>query len=364
MQRTLPIFCFMVAMTLLLITTSASADLHNVYIATVPVGNLGNGGEGSGENYGGDGPDRICGSVDYPYNIGKYEVTAGQYTEFLNAVAGVDTYSLYNTAMWSSSNGCKIERFEGSGTVEDPYRYRVAADYANRPVNFVSWADAARFANWMHNGQPTGEQDLTTTEDGSYFLNGAVSSVELQAVVREPDATWVIPSEDEWYKAAYHKNDGVTSNYWDYPTCSDIRPSNDLIDPDPGNNANFEDDGYTIDSPYWRTEYGEFENSASCYGTYDQAGNVWELNESIIGEGRSTRGGAWDAHIQLRDYLHAADRASWAHPWSDEADHIGFRLAEIVHWPPCDLRGDLDLDGDVDLADLAALLAHYGETCD
>ena len=37
------------------------------------------------------------GSVDYVYQIGKYEVTAGQYTEFLNAVAKADPNGLYNT---------------------------------------------------------------------------------------------------------------------------------------------------------------------------------------------------------------------------------------------------------------------------
>ena len=68
--------------------TVARADL---VVETVTVGNPGNAGEWSGESYGGYGPDRICGAVDYTYNIGKYEVTAGQYTEFLNAVAGVDT---------------------------------------------------------------------------------------------------------------------------------------------------------------------------------------------------------------------------------------------------------------------------------
>ncbi len=41
------------------------------------------------------------GGVDYVYEIGKYEVTAGQYTEFLNAVADEDTYGLYNADMWS-----------------------------------------------------------------------------------------------------------------------------------------------------------------------------------------------------------------------------------------------------------------------
>ena len=39
------------------------------------------------------------GSVAYNYNIGKYEVTAGQYTAFLNAVAKSDTYGLYNPYM-------------------------------------------------------------------------------------------------------------------------------------------------------------------------------------------------------------------------------------------------------------------------
>ena len=92
-------------------------------------------------------------------------------------------------------------------------------------MNFVSWGDTARFCNWLHNGQPTGTQDLTSTEDGSYFLNGAVDSAELLAIEREPDATFVIPSEDEWYKAAYHKNDGATGNYWDYPTGSDDQPA-------------------------------------------------------------------------------------------------------------------------------------------
>jgi hypothetical protein len=152
---------------------------HPPPILTVPVGNPGNANDTHGAGYGG---------VAYAYNMGKYEVTAGQYAEFLNAVAGVDTYGLYNTAMWTHGYGCQIERFDGTGTAGDPYQYRVAGDWADRPVNYVSWGDAARFANWLQNGQPTGAQDLTTTEDGSYYLNGATSNAELLAVVREPDA--------------------------------------------------------------------------------------------------------------------------------------------------------------------------------
>ena len=84
--------------------------------------------------HGGYGADRICGAVGYTYNIGKYEVTAGQYTEFLNAVAKTDTYGLYNTNMWSSTYGCKIQQSGSSGS----YTYSVASDYANRPVNYVA----------------------------------------------------------------------------------------------------------------------------------------------------------------------------------------------------------------------------------
>ncbi len=175
------------------------------------------------------------GSVGYNYNIGKYEVTAGQYTEFLNAVAVTDTYGLYNTYMdtVNDSYGCKIKRSGASGS----YTYSVASDWANRPVNYVSWGDSARFANWLHNGQPTGVQGLATTEDGAYYLNGATTDAQLMAVNREADWRWAITSENEWYKAAYYKGGSTSAGYWDYPTSSDTAPGNDMADAF-GNNAN------------------------------------------------------------------------------------------------------------------------------
>ncbi len=302
-----------------------SGTQADVVMDTVPVGNVGNVGELSGY-VDGWGPERVCGAVDYPYRMGKYEVTAGQYTEFLNAVGGVDTYRLFDINMWLHADGCRIERYDGSGTAGDPYQYRVADDWADRPVNFVSWGDAARFANWLHNGQPMGAQDLATTEDGSYFLDGAISSAELLAVERkEGTATWVIPSEDEWYKAAYHKNDGATSGYWEYPTCSNTPPSNDLIDPDPGNNATFYDDSFTIGSPYYRTEVGAHENSESPYGTFDQGGNVWEWNEATLyGSYRGLRGGSFGPNV---NYLHAAYRYN-SDPWYGDKN-VGFRVAVV-----------------------------------
>jgi len=324
-----------IAAVVLACVSGARAD---VVVDTVPVGNPGNAGEWSGENYGGSGPDRICGAVDYTYNIGKFEVTAGQYCEFLNAVAATDTYGLYNVYMWESDLGCKIMRSSSPGD----YTYSVAPDWENRAVNFVSWGDVARFANWLYNGQPTGSQDLDTTESGSYFLDGATTSLELSAITREADATWVIPSEDEWYKAAYHYNDGVTGNYFDYPTTNDTVPSNYLVDPDPGNNANFYQTGFghTIGAPYWRTEVGEFENSESPYNTFDQAGNVWEWNEAIPYEAsRGLRGGAFGNYQDYHD-MHAAWRGN--DDSVTEGEWIGFRVAEVPE--PCTL-GLLSLGG-------------------
>ena len=246
-------------------------------------------------------------------------MTAGQYTEFLNAVAATDTYGLYNTEMWDGFFSCKIERSGSAGS----YAYSVAGDWANRPVNYVSWGDAARFANWLHNGQPTGAQGPSTTEDGSYYLNGATIDYWLMAVTRKAEARVWLPSEDEWYKAAYHKNDGATGNYWDYATGTNALPSNDLVDPDPGNNANFYQDGHTIGNPYSRTEVGEFENSESPYGTFDQSGNIWEWNEATVGSAfRGLRGGADANHASS---MVAAYRYMY-YP-SYEYSGFGFRVA-------------------------------------
>jgi formylglycine-generating enzyme required for sulfatase activity len=319
------------------------AAAQPVVIETVAVGNPGNPGDPSRLQCCHD--PTLYGAVAYAYRIGRYEVTAGQYTAFLNAVAAADPEGLYHPRMDydadPSRGGCNIKRHGAPGS----YTYSVAPDWANRPVNYVSWADAARFANWLHNGQPTGAQDLTTTEDGSYFLDGIDENDDegLEDVVREPDATWVIPSESEWYKAAYHKNDGVTGNYWNHPTGTNLAVSNQLVDPDPGNNATF--GGSTIGAPYFRTEVGAHENSESPYGTFDQGGNVMEFTEAVpVSDIRRIRGGSWFwgiiSKFEVDDVMHS----------SDQFNDLGFRVVHLSD-PACADALDNDGDGFVDLDD-------------
>lgn len=282
-----------------------------VTINTVPVGNTGNLADASG-----------YGAVGYTYGISRYEVTAGQYAEFLNAVAATDTYNLYNTLMASNTAGCRIVRTGVAGS----FSYSVAADYANRPVNYVSWGDAARFANWMHNGQPAGPQGLGTTESGAYALNG-VADTSLSTINRESGALWAIPSEDEWYKAAYHANDGNSGTYWTYATASNVLPGK-LLNDVSGNNANFgPNPAVPIDGGlYWTTVAGEFENSLSGYGTFDQAGNVTEWTEARgTGTQRIARGGGW---IQNGASLSSATRSALASGGNSQ-NYVGFRLVML-----------------------------------
>ncbi|MGA2795947.1 MAG: SUMF1/EgtB/PvdO family nonheme iron enzyme [Thermoguttaceae bacterium] len=252
------------------------------------------------------------GSVGYAYKIGKCEISAGQYTEFLNAVAGnSDPYGLYNSYMATTRAGGQITK---SGSV-------YTAALPNQPANCISWGDAARFCNWMANGQPTtGVEDFSTTEDGSYYLN----VTDWLAITRKPGATWFIPTEDEWYKAAYYdpnKGGPGVGGYWLWPTKSDDCPSNEY--PSSGtNNANYNADTRSSGPPY-TTEVGSFANSLSAYGTLDQGGNVWEWNETVFPEYSSRGvcgGGWWDPAPWFR-----ADH----HSWFGGGDNTGFRVAEV-----------------------------------
>ncbi len=282
-----------------------------VVLETVPVGNPGNPDDTEGDGYGG---------VDYAYSISKCEVTAGQYLEFLSAVATTDPYGLYHNDMWLNQYGCKIQRAGSSGS----YTYSLAPELANRPVNFVTYGDAMRFANWLHNGQPTGAQDLTTTEAGSYYLNGAQNNWELQPILREPDATWVVPSEDEWYKAAYHANDGVTGSYFDYATQSNTIPTGEAPAGTDMVNGSANYDGAVGST----TDVGAYtaKPSDSAYGTFDQSGNLFEWLEAVPAEPFCyVRGGS---HFHADHLLHADTRIG-TYP-VEFSFGVGFRLVNVA----------------------------------
>lgn len=149
------------------------------------------------------------GSVAYEFMIHKYELTNSDYVEFLNSVAVTDQYGLYNSFMNTSIRG-GIQRSGSVGT----YSYATKTNMSNKPVNFINWFDLARYCNWLHNNKASGSQSADTTEDGAYDMSQAIP-------VRKAEAKYFIPTEDEWYKAAFYN--GI--NYWDYATQSDTAPT-------------------------------------------------------------------------------------------------------------------------------------------
>jgi len=161
------------------------------------------------------------GSVSTAYKIAATEVTLDQYVSFLNAVAESDPNGLFYTSMSSDLNIAGINRSGSPGF----YTYSVVGS-GNRPVTYVSWNDAARFTNWLHNGQGSGG-----TESGVYDMS-------LSNPSRSGSASYWLPSENEWYKAAYYDPGagGPADDYWRHATRSDTAPGNAI---GPGaNNAN------------------------------------------------------------------------------------------------------------------------------
>ena len=293
-----------------------------ITIDSVYVGNVGNPNDTTG-----------YGSVGYGYSIGKYEVTLNQYCAFLNAVGATDTYGLYNTQMGSYARIMGIARSGASGG----YSYSVIGS-GNRPVTYVSWFESVRFVNWLHNGQPTGAQDAGTTETGAYTLNGAMSGVGL---TRNANATYGLPSENEWYKAAYYDpslNSG-SGGYWLYPTRSNDQPNSrngSASDPNSANYyyndgiANGYNGGYAVNDSTTRptgsalTDAGAFSLAAGFYGTFDQGGNVWEWDDAVIEFARGVRGGSWDSN---ESNLRASNRSSGGP--SPENPIVGFRVVMV-----------------------------------
>ncbi|MFD8754613.1 hypothetical protein ACFV0O_27050 [Kitasatospora sp. NPDC059577] len=171
----------------------------------------------------------MVGGVGYPYQIGQFEVTVEQWVAFLNTADpnGRDPHGLYDetesSTLWPKYGQINFSSGAGAGR-----HYSVAyPQWADKPYGFADFLRAARFVNSLFNGRLLSTTTSTSgdfhyvsyrvelsprTEDGMYDLARPDAA-------RTRDSGFVLPSQDEWIKAAYYDpRGGGTYSYWKYPT--------------------------------------------------------------------------------------------------------------------------------------------------
>lgn len=292
----------------ILVALAVAGPARAVAIEWVYVGAPGNAPDDAANCHSAD-----CGSVPYGYYIGKYEVTVSQYAEFLNAVAVDDSLGL------SVPGGVSRHGVAGG------YTYTVAPGAGSKPAG-VWWDEAMRFANWLSNGQGNGG-----TETGAYTLLPG-SADDNAAVVRNAGALTFLASENEWYKAAYY--DAALGAYHDYATGTDAPPTCTAPTGTP-NAANCAGVLLPAGNPTYlgietRSDVGAYAGSASPYGTFDQAGNAAEWNDSIVPSVylRGLRGGHWG---EPASDLAASVRQGTL--GTNASRFLGFRVVSLVPEP-------------------------------
>ena len=232
------------------------------------------------------------GAVPYEYRVGTYEITQDAITK-----ATASGMSNVTARPWTG----------------------------NQPAANITWYEAAAFVNFLNtNSGKTAAYDLTFSS-GSWSMALWSSEQAWTAggtnLYRNKDAFYFLPSENEWYKAAYYNPAGT--NYFLYPTGSDTAPTAVAS----GTNAGTAVYNNAASVPAIVASAG----GLSPYGTMGQGGNVWEWNESALdgtnsssSENRAQRGGRWSGpEFGLSSSGQNGNDPTW------ESDTIGFRVASV-----------------------------------
>jgi len=195
----------------------------------------------------------------------------------------------------------------------------------NRPATGVSWNEAARFVNWLNASKGYDAAYKFTTSganDNIALWTSGEAGYDASNSFRNSNAHYFLPSEDEWYKAAYY--DPNTSAYYDYATGSDTAPT--VV-------ASGTISGTAVYGQDWARGPADITNAGglSHYGTMAQNGNIWEWSESgytapndSTAESRVILGGSWGNDFS---FLRSSYRNNSV-PVNESAA-VGFRVAVV-----------------------------------
>jgi hypothetical protein len=272
----------------------------------VTVGNPGNSNDTTG--YGG---------VPYSYRIGKYTISQNQ----------IDA---------ATRNGLQ--------------NVTAGAWSGDQPAANISWYEAAAYVNWLNTSQGYRPAYNLTYTNGAWSMalwpaspdtNGNVAwTLGGTNLFRNALCHYFLPSENEWYKAAYYdpNKNGGSGGYWLYPTGSDSAPT-----PVASGSAA----GTAVYNQPWGNDPASVFQAGgiSPYGTMGQGGNVWQWeetgesgnNNNVLGN-RVCLGGAWGDGADLIHYI-----TRYVTPPVYEDFGHGFRVASVddswltnglvAHWP-------------------------------
>lgn len=206
-------------------------------IEFVAIGSPGNSGDPTGS-------PSMVGAVNYPYRIAKYEIPQ-------------DAIDKANAASKASGSSLNITTNE----LESPE--------PNDPATYISWEEAAQFVNWLNTscGYPPAYRGLASWlgTDG-YDPNNPY---------RNKLAKYFLPTQDEWYKAAYY--DPSNQVYYDFATGSDSAPQSVTVGTEPS--TAIYDYNWSVDALFGYADVTQA-GGLSPYGTMGQSGNVWEFVET------------------------------------------------------------------------------------
>lgn len=270
------------------------------------------------------------GGVSYVYAIGQTEVTAGQYVTFLNKVDPTGSNPVQpvtGVQLWTNAFSPVTNPFSGQiNLVQNAApgtHYQLAAPYwANKPLVNGNMLDFAYFDNSLYNGSTVAIDNSPGKSPLGYRVHQQTRYVNLSTTIstgmynlqdssyfnfdRQGTSGYVIPSENEWVKAAYYspRPAGNGTHYYYYPTVSNKPPTalttggpkptvnrlGDVIQSNlkPGVAYSNFNKGVTWQPPYDPlpasnganvVSVGE-DHTPSPWLTYDQGGNVVEYTDT------------------------------------------------------------------------------------
>jgi formylglycine-generating enzyme required for sulfatase activity len=296
------------------------------------------------------------GSVDYEYNIGRFEVNTSQWVQFFNAAydrpAGEANLPwLTPPTFWGAQGTTPI-----NSSNPNARRWQVPAGNEMRPVGNIGWRMAAMYCNWLHNDRAMNrEAFLSGAYDVSTFGPNGMGGFADQPT-RSPGARYFIPTRDEWIKAAHydpHRHGENQGGYWQYSNSTDEwipgGPPGVNVNPFPGGpgpnpdgplaQANYGWDQFSFPgfgSPF-TVPLGAYPDVQSPWGLLDVAGGTSEWTEDIrtfsLGEMfRTIEGSSWNGAPG-----YGISDAIWVRggDWTPNiaAYNFGFRIASVIPAP-------------------------------